>query len=74
MSDANEKLDLNLELLRSAIRKEYEAVAHKPEHGFHFHTGRSLAQILGYQMSGLTTSRKVPLNLSRGPAIPLALA
>lgn len=35
--------------LREAIREEYEAVARHPEQGFHFHTGRPLARLLGYE-------------------------
>ena len=44
-------VDLGLEMgdLRQAISKEYEEVAKNPNRGFHFHTGRSLTQILGYQ-------------------------
>jgi arsenite methyltransferase len=34
--------------LRAAIRDEYAAVASEPERGFHFHTGRPLATMLGY--------------------------
>lgn len=43
--------DLGVELrdLRRAIREEYEAVAREPDKGFHFHTGRRLAGILGYE-------------------------
>ena len=36
------------ETLRNAIRQEYETVAQEPGQGFHFHTGRRLAGILGY--------------------------
>ena len=39
---------LDVERLRDAIREEYAAVATRPEQGFHFHTGRPLAQRLGY--------------------------
>lgn len=39
---------LDVEGLRRAIREEYETVAAEPERGFHFHTGRPLARILGY--------------------------
>jgi len=39
---------LDFEQLREAIRQEYAEVALKPEQGFHFHTGRPLARILGY--------------------------
>lgn len=34
--------------LREAIKEEYRVVAEKPETGFHFHTGRPLAKLLGY--------------------------
>jgi arsenite methyltransferase len=42
-------LDVDINQLRSAIQSEYESVALKPEQGFHFHTGRKLAGMLGYQ-------------------------
>jgi arsenite methyltransferase len=34
--------------LRASIRDEYAAVAAEPDRGFHFHTGRPLAGLLGY--------------------------
>jgi arsenite methyltransferase len=37
------------EELRAAIREEYAKVARDPGQGFHFHTGRPLAALLGYQ-------------------------
>ncbi len=40
------KLDVNT--LREAIQEEYAEVAANPEKGFHFHTGRPLARMLGY--------------------------
>ncbi len=39
---------LNVEELRDAIRTEYAQVASDPGQGFHFHTGRPLTRILGY--------------------------
>jgi arsenite methyltransferase len=39
---------LDLEQLRSAIQDEYTEVASCPWKGFHFHTGRFLADRLGY--------------------------
>ena len=39
---------LDVELLRRAIQEEYAHVAADPGQGFHFHTGRRLAGILGY--------------------------
>jgi tRNA/tmRNA/rRNA uracil-C5-methylase (TrmA/RlmC/RlmD family) len=40
---------LDVDHLREAIREEYAAVATNPAQGFHFHTGRPLAQLLGYE-------------------------
>jgi arsenite methyltransferase len=48
---------LDVESLRSAIRDEYSTVATEPERGFHFHTGRRLARLLGYDDAWLA---KVP--------------
>jgi len=41
-------INLDLDLLRTAIRDEYAQVAATPGKGFHFHTGRPLAAMLGY--------------------------
>jgi arsenite methyltransferase len=40
---------IDISQLRSAIQDEYAVVANEPKRGFHFHTGRPLAQILGYE-------------------------
>jgi SAM-dependent methyltransferase len=40
---------LDLGQLREAIQEEYAAVALEPQQGFHFHTGRRLAALLGYR-------------------------
>ena len=40
--------NVDLETLRCEITKEYAEVASNPTRGFHFHTGRPLARILGY--------------------------
>jgi SAM-dependent methyltransferase len=39
---------LDTEALRTSIRTEYATVASDPQRGFHFHTGRTLATLLGY--------------------------
>jgi SAM-dependent methyltransferase len=39
---------LSQEELRLEIQKEYASVARDPNQGFHFHTGRRLADLLGY--------------------------
>ncbi len=49
MSDSPQREpSLDLERLRQAIQVEYAAVARDPGRGYHFHTGRPLASILGY--------------------------
>ncbi len=40
---------LDVQALRQAIQDEYALVAREPERGFHFHTGRPLARLLGYE-------------------------
>lgn len=40
---------LDVDRLRHAIQEEYGVVANDPERGFHFHTGRHLAGLLGYR-------------------------
>ena len=42
-------IPIDVRELRSAIQEEYEAVASDPGRGYHFHTGRPLAAILGYE-------------------------
>ena len=44
------EMGLDLKALRSAIQDEYEEVATEPQKGFHFHTVRALAQMLGYSI------------------------
>ena len=40
---------IDIQELRQAISKEYEALAQDPGKGFHFHTGRRLTAIVEYQ-------------------------
>jgi SAM-dependent methyltransferase len=40
-----------LDVLRLEIKKEYTHVAIEPDKGYHFHTGRRLAALLGYDES-----------------------
>lgn len=42
---------IDVQQLRAAIQDEYAEVATTPEKGFHFHTGRPLARLLGYEPS-----------------------
>ncbi|KPK65720.1 MAG: hypothetical protein AMS21_04035 [Gemmatimonas sp. SG8_38_2] len=48
MSQAPPIPNVDVETLRCEIRNEYAEVAENPGRGFHFHTGRRLAKILGY--------------------------
>jgi len=45
--------DVDVEVLRCEIQKEYAEVAAHPDKGFHFHTGRPLARRLEYQEAWL---------------------
>lgn len=49
MGTVTEELGLDLDELRLAIQEEYKEVALHPEQGFHFHTGRVLAALVGYK-------------------------
>lgn len=42
-------LNIDMNALRASIRNEYSTVANEPQRGFHFHTGRKLAGMLGYR-------------------------
>jgi arsenite methyltransferase len=44
-------INVDMQALRTAIQDEYAEVATTPEKGFHFHTGRPLAAMLGYDPS-----------------------
>lgn len=73
MSAFNEDLGLNLAELRAAIRAEYEAVALKPEQGFHFHTGRPLARMLGYEETWLGGISTLSVESFAGTGNPFSL-
>jgi SAM-dependent methyltransferase len=66
-------LDLDLEELRTAIREEYMAVALKPEQGFHFHTGRPLAGLLGYSDEWLIGIPETSIESFAGTGNPFSL-
>jgi SAM-dependent methyltransferase len=66
-------LNLNIEELRTSIREEYSAVANEPERGFHFHTGRKLAGILGYQNEWLEAIPVSAIESMAGTGNPFSL-
>ena len=65
--------NVDREVLREAIQEEYEAVACEPERGFHFHTGRPLAEILGYRDEWLDGLPEGPIESFAGTGNPFAL-
>jgi hypothetical protein len=62
---------LDRDRLRSAIRAEYEVVAANPEQAFHFHTGRKLAELLGYREDWLLAAPADALASFAGTGNPL---
>ena len=65
--------NVDREILREAIQEEYEAVACEPERGFHFHTGRPLAEILGYQAEWLDGLPEGSIESFAGTGNPFSL-
>jgi 2-polyprenyl-3-methyl-5-hydroxy-6-metoxy-1,4-benzoquinol methylase/class 3 adenylate cyclase len=62
----------NYEILRCEIRREYAEVATEPKKGFHFHTGRRLAEILGYATSDIDAAPSQALESFAGTGNPLS--
>ncbi|MBI3954004.1 MAG: methyltransferase domain-containing protein [Chloroflexi bacterium] len=65
--------DTPREELRRAIRQEYTAVAMQPSRGFHFHTGRRLARMLGYRDAWLAGLPQGSLESFAGTGNPFSL-
>ncbi|MBE7553421.1 MAG: methyltransferase domain-containing protein [Anaerolineales bacterium] len=64
---------LDLGSLRAAIQEEYEQVALEPERGFHFHTGRPLARLLGYPEEWLAGIPETSIESFAGTGNPFSL-
>jgi arsenite methyltransferase len=62
------------ELLRSSIQERYTVVADEPERGFHFHVGRPLALMLGYEDSDLDWLPAATLESFAGTGNPFSMA
>lgn len=73
MSNPVHEKSLDVNQLRQAIQKEYEEVALKPEQGFHFHTGRPLAQMLGYAEEWLEGIPETAIESFAGTGNPFRL-
>jgi SAM-dependent methyltransferase len=66
-------IDIDLDALRQAIQEEYAEVALHPTKGFHFHTGRPLAQMLGYQDAWLEGIPEGAIESLAGTGNPFSL-
>ena len=65
--------NVDREELREQIQEKYCDVAKKPEQGFHFHTGRPLAEILGYQAEWLDGLPEGSIESFAGTGNPFSL-
>jgi len=61
------------DVLHEEIRKEYRVVATDPQQGFHFHTGRKLASIVGYEDAWLANLPESAIESFAGTGNPFSL-
>lgn len=66
-------IDVDVQVLRDAIRDEYAAVATDPTGDFHFHTGRALTRIVGYQTEWLNGIPETAVASFAGTGNPFSL-
>jgi SAM-dependent methyltransferase len=66
-------IDVDTENLRDAIREEYRVVAEDPSHGFHFHTGRRLTEIVGYEPEWLKGVPETAIESFAGTGCPFRM-
>ena len=64
---------VDIESLRSAIIHEYQEVAKDPQQGFHFHTGRTLVQLVGYASEWLEGIPESSIEAFAGTGNPFSL-
>ena len=65
--------NVEIETLRYEIRKEYTEVANNPEKDFHFHTGRPLAKMLGYDDAWVDALPEAAIESFAGTGNPFSL-
>jgi len=73
MSEKVTTPDVDISYLRAAVQKEYAVVAKNPNQGFHFHTGRTLANILEYPASQLESLSESVIESLAGTGNPFSL-
>ena len=59
--------------LRASIQEKYTAVAETPELGFHFHTGRPLAAMLGYAAASVEWLPSTTVDSFAGTGNPFSM-
>jgi SAM-dependent methyltransferase len=64
---------VDAEVLRSQISEKYSEVAKEPEKGFHFHTGKPLALMLGYPESDVDALPQGTVDSFAGTGNPFSL-
>ncbi len=64
---------LDTEALACAVQAKYTEVATAPERGFHFHTGRPLAQMLAYPEAWIAAVPRAAVERFAGVGNPFAL-
>lgn len=67
-------IDIDTDEVRAAVRAEYREVAATPGKGFHFHTGRRLAGIVGYRDAWLEGIPETAIESFAGTGNPFAVA
>lgn len=65
--------DLAFHVIRREVQGEYREVALHPEKGFHFHTGRRLAEMLEYDAADINAVPMTALESFAGTGNPFAL-
>jgi len=65
--------NVDREELRRQIEEKYVDVAQEPEKGFHFHTGRPLAAMLGYDEAALALLPESTIESLAGTGNPFSL-
>ena len=70
---ATDRLVVDPEALRSSVREKYREVAARPAGAFHFHTGRPLAALLGYDLELVGSLPDRAVESFAGVANPLTL-
>jgi SAM-dependent methyltransferase len=68
-----QRVNIDTDVLRTAIKDEYREVAEHPDKGFHFHTGRRLTAIAGYRSDWLRDVSELAIESFAGTGCPVAM-